>query len=64
MVSQSTARMIGNIATLAFVVVIVLQLLWHLVLPVTMAWEKSNSSHDIVTVCPCTCGSPPRWLCL
>ena len=31
MVSQSTARMIGNIATLAFVVVIVLQLLWHLV---------------------------------
>ena len=41
MVSQSTARMIGNIATLAFVVVIVLQPplgTWYL--PVTMAWGE------------------------
>ena len=39
MVSQSTARMVGKIATLIFAVVIVLQLLLALgILPVTMAW--------------------------
>ena len=44
MVSQSTARTTGNIATLVFVVVIVLQFLLALgILPVTMAWGGSQS---------------------
>jgi hypothetical protein len=39
MVSQSTARIAGKIATLVFAVVIVLQILLALgILPVTMAW--------------------------
>ena len=44
MVSQSTARITGNIATLAFLAVIALQLLLALgMLPVTMAWGGSQS---------------------
>jgi hypothetical protein len=44
MVSQSTARITGNIATLAFLAVIVLQLLLALgILPVTMAWGGSQT---------------------
>ena len=44
MVSQSTARITGNIATLAFLVVIILQLLLALgILPVTMAWGGSQT---------------------
>lgn len=44
MVSQSTARITGNIATLAFLTVIVLQLLLALgILPVTMAWGGSQT---------------------
>jgi hypothetical protein len=44
MVSQSTARTAGNIATLAFLAVIVLQLLLALgILPVTMAWGGSQT---------------------
>ena len=44
MVSTSTARLAGNIATLVFVVVIVLQLLLALgILPVTMAWGGSQT---------------------
>ena len=44
MVSTSTARLAGNIATLVFGVVIVLQLLLALgILPVTMAWGGSQT---------------------
>jgi len=44
MVSQSIARTTGNIATLVFIVVIVLQFLLALgILPVTMAWGGSQS---------------------
>ena len=44
MVSQSTARITGNIATLAFLGVIILQLLLALgILPVTMAWGGSQT---------------------
>ena len=44
MVSQSTARITGNIATLAFLAVIVLQILLALgLLPVTMAWGGSQT---------------------
>jgi hypothetical protein len=44
MVSQSTARITGNIATLSFLAVIVLQLLLALgILPVTMAWGGSQT---------------------
>ena len=44
MVSQSTARLTGNIATLVFLAVIILQLLLALgILPVTMAWGGSQS---------------------
>jgi hypothetical protein len=44
MVSTSPARIAGNIAMLAFVVVIVLQLLLALgILPVTMAWGGSQT---------------------
>jgi hypothetical protein len=44
MVSQSTARITGNIATLAFLAVIILQLLLALgILPVTMAWGGSQT---------------------
>jgi hypothetical protein len=44
MVSQSTARIAGNIATLLFVVVIVLQILLALgILSVTMAWGGSQT---------------------
>ena len=44
MVSQSTARIVGNIATLLFVVVIILQILLALgILPVTMAWGGSQT---------------------
>jgi hypothetical protein len=43
-VSPSTARVAGNIATLAFLVMIVLQLLLALgILPVTMAWGGSQT---------------------
>ena len=44
MVSQSTARIAGNIATLVFGVVMILQLLLALgILPVTMAWGGSQT---------------------
>src|SRR5687767_2984264 len=44
MVSQSTARITGSIATLGFLAVIVLQLLLALgILPVTMAWGGSQT---------------------
>ncbi|HMP41961.1 MAG TPA: hypothetical protein PKA05_16400 [Roseiflexaceae bacterium] len=44
MVSPSTARIAGNIATLLFVVIITLQLLLALgILPVTMAWGGSQT---------------------
>ena len=44
MVSQSTARIAGNIATLVFVVVSLLQILLALgILPVTMAWGGSQT---------------------
>jgi len=44
MVSQSTARIVGNIATVVFVVVIVLQIFLALgILPVTMAWGGSQT---------------------
>jgi hypothetical protein len=44
MVSQSTARITGNIATVVFVVVVILQLLLALgILPVTMAWGGSQT---------------------
>lgn len=44
MASQSTARITGNIATLAFLAVIILQLLLALgILPVTMAWGGSQT---------------------
>ena len=44
MVSQSTARSTGNIATLIFLVVIILQVLLALgILPVTMAWGGSQT---------------------
>jgi hypothetical protein len=44
MVSPSTARITGNIATLVFLAVIVLQLLLALgILPVTMAWGGSQT---------------------
>lgn len=44
MVSQSTVRLTGNIATLVFLTVIVLQLLLALgILPVTMAWGGSQT---------------------
>ena len=44
MVSQSTARIAGNIATLVFGVVMILQLFLALgILPVTMAWGGSQT---------------------
>jgi hypothetical protein len=44
MVSQSTARLTGNIATLVFLAVIILQLLLAFgILPVTMAWGGSQT---------------------
>jgi hypothetical protein len=44
MVSQSTARTTGNIATFAFLAGIILQLLLALgILPVTMAWGGSQT---------------------
>ena len=44
MVSQSTARITGSIATLGFLAVIVLQILLALgILPVTMAWGGSQT---------------------
>jgi hypothetical protein len=44
MISQSTARTTGNIATFAFLAGIVLQLLLALgILPVTMAWGGSQT---------------------
>ena len=44
MVSQSTARITGNIATLVFLAVIVLQLLLALgILPVTISWGGSQT---------------------
>jgi hypothetical protein len=44
MISQSTAKIAGNVATLAFLAVIVLQLLLALgILPVTMAWGGSQT---------------------
>jgi hypothetical protein len=45
MVLQSTARIAGNIATLVFAVVIILQFLLALgILPVTMAWGGSQAT--------------------
>lgn len=44
MISRSTARIAGNIATILFVVVSILQILLALgILPVTMAWGGSQT---------------------